>query len=128
MLLPADLLVGCGYRVQMVGAVLLRASLGHGRRAIAAQLPVPASTAARWTRRFAAHAEALRAHLTRRIVALDQELVPTLAHGTASADALEALGALAAAVSRRYRLGRIDPWRLLALESRGRLLGPRPAY
>jgi hypothetical protein len=44
--------------------------LGQGRRAIAAQLPAPASTVARWTRRFAANAQALRGHLTRRIVAL----------------------------------------------------------
>jgi len=127
-LLPADLLLGCAYRVQVVGAVLLRASLGQGRRAIAGQVAVPASTVARWTRRFAANAEALRGHLTRRIVALDQELVPTLAHRGASADALEALGALAVAAARRYRLGRVDPWRLLALETGGRLLSSRPAY
>lgn len=127
-LLPADLLAGCGYRVQVVGAVLLRAALGHGRRSIAAQLSVPASTVARWTRRFAAHAEALRAHLTRRIVALDQELLPTLAHASVSADALEALGALAQAAARRFHLAHLDPWRLLALETGGRLLGPRPAY
>jgi hypothetical protein len=127
-LLPADLLPGCAYRVQVVGAALLRAVRGQGRRTIAAALSIPASTVARWTHQFAANAHALRAHLTRRIVELDQECVPTVARATPSADALEALGALVAAIARRYRLARLDPWRVLALETGGRALGPSPAY
>lgn len=127
-LLPADLLVGCAYRVQVVGAALLRASLGHGRRSIAAQLAVPASTVARWTRRLTSSAEPLRGHLLRRIVAIDQEFVPQLAHRDPRADALEALGALVQAVARRWQSPAVDPWRLLALETGGRLLVPRPAY
>lgn len=126
--LPADLLVGCAYRVQVVDAALLRASHGHGRRAIAAQLAVPASTVARWTHRFTASAEPLRAHLLRRIVAVDQEFVPQLAHRNPRADALEALGALAQAVAVRWQIPAVDPWRLLALESSGQLLVPRPTY
>jgi hypothetical protein len=127
-MLPSNLLVGCAYQAQVVGAALLAASRGQGRRTIAAQLAVPASTVARWTRRFTALAEQLRGHLIRRIVAVDQELVPLVARGHVRADALEALGALARAVTRRFKTGLVDPWRLVALEAADRLLSPRPTY
>jgi transposase-like protein len=127
-LLPAGLLDHRGYDAGVIGAALLRGAQGLGRRRIAEQLAVPASTVADWLRRFAAVAEPLRVMLIRHIVATDQELTPTVTHADDRADALAALGALAVAIGRRFGGVPPDPWRLLAVITGGRALHPSPAY
>lgn len=123
-LLPADVLAGRAYGVEVIGAALLAFAQGRGRRSIAAALDVPASTVAGWTRRLTDRATVIRLEAVRRTVALDQDLVPTAVHGRRGADALEALGRWAMAAAARLRLTGIGPWRLLALITGGRLLRP----
>lgn len=125
-LLPADLLAGRAYTIGIIGPALAGFARGQGRRSIAAALGVPASTIADWTRRLAANAEAIRLDALRRVVAIDQELLSKAERLRPSAAALDTLGRLATAIAARFHPDGIDPWRLLAAMTGGRLL--RPTY
>ncbi|MBR7824705.1 hypothetical protein KDK95_00165 [Actinospica sp. MGRD01-02] len=125
-LLPADILVGRAYAVDVIGPALAAFARGTGRRTIAAELGVPASTVADWTRRLTANADAITLDAVRRVVALDQDLLSTTVHARPAAAALDALGRLATAITARWPAAGRDPWRLLALATGGRLL--RPSY
>lgn len=125
-LLPAEVLAGRAYAVEVIGPALAAFARGAGRRTIAAALGVPASTVADWTRRLTANSDAITLDAVRRVVALDQDLLPTTVHARPAAAALDALGRLATAVAARWPAAGRDPWRLLALATGGRLL--RPSY
>lgn len=125
-LLPADALAARAYTVEVIGPALAAFARGAGRRTIAAELGVPASTVADWTRRLTANAEAITLDAVRRVVALDQDLLSTTVHARPAAAALDALGRLATAITARRPAAGLDPWRLLALATGGGLL--RPSY
>jgi len=109
--------------IQVIGAALLASVQGRGHRLIAAGLGVPEATVRGWIRRATAQAEWLRCEATRLVPTVDPMLGPLLPAGSALADALYALGAVAAAVI--CRLGPIaSPWHLIAVIARGRLLAP----
>ena len=93
---------------EVVGTAWLANGAGAGHRVIAAQLDQPVSTVLRWLRRLAARAEALRAAATSWLYALDLDANPIEPTGSATADALEAVGPAATAVSRRF--GPRPPW------------------
>ncbi|MEQ7009313.1 DUF6431 domain-containing protein [Actinopolymorpha sp. B17G11] len=124
-LLPAGGLPRRTDTIEVVGAALLAYVAGKGHRAIAAELAVPAATVRGWIRRAAARAEWLRVEATLLAHAVDAEPAPSLPTGSALGDALAALGAAKAAVTRR--LGPIaPPWHLATTITGGRLLAPLP--
>ena len=110
--------------VGVVGAALEASAAGAGHRPIATALGRPASTVRGWLRRFAARAEQVRGHFTRLLHALDPSAPGLLPRGCPVADAVEALGAAAAAAVRR--LSPTDPWELACRATGGRLLSPAP--
>lgn len=107
--------------VSVIGAAIEAKVAGEGYRSIAGRLGVPADTVRGWLRRFAERAGRLRAHFTRRALALDAELGPVLPAGSGIADALEAVAVAARAWA--LRLGPGDPWRIASSLSGGALLG-----
>lgn len=108
--------------VSVIGAALEAKAAGAGHRSIAAVLGRPACTVRGWLRRFAARAEQHRAQFTRLLVALDPLAGPLAPRASALADALEAIGAAAAAAV--LRLSPVRPWELAARATGGRLLAP----
>jgi hypothetical protein len=121
-LLAASLLLRRADGVAVIGAALQAKAAGTGHRAIAAGLGRPAGTVRGWLRRFAERAELWRAVFTELLHALDAvagRLAPT---PSAVGDALQALGAAAAAASRAF--GPRPPWQFAASASRGLLLAP----
>ena len=111
----------------MIGDAIEASVAGEGCRTIAARLGVPAGTVRGWLRRFVGRAGLIRALFTRCAVALDPELGPVTAAGSAIADAVEVI-----AVSVRawvLRFGLADPWRVVSRLSGGGLLATRvPAF
>jgi hypothetical protein len=121
-LLAASMLLRRADGVVVIGAALLAKAAGAGHRTVAAGLGRPADTVRGWLRRFAGRAEQVRALFTALLHTLDPtagQLTPT---ATASGDALQALGAAAAAASRLF--GPRCPWQFAASASGGLLLGP----
>jgi hypothetical protein len=106
--------------VAVIGEALAAKAAGEGHRAIAVGLGVPKDTVRGWLRRFAAGAEAIRAHFTRWAFALDPELGAIVPAGGGFADALEAIGVSVRAWVLRF--GRRAVWRLVAVLSGGALL------
>lgn len=107
----------------VIGAALLAKAAGVGHRPIAVSLGRSASTVRGWLRRFTARAEDLRAWFTRLLHALDPEPAPLLVTGSVLADAVEVLGAAAAASARLLGAGPC-PWEFASRASGGRLLTP----
>jgi hypothetical protein len=121
-LLPASMLLRRADGVAVIGAALLAKAAGAGHRTVAAGLGRPAGTVRGWLRRFAERADRWRAVFTELLYALDPvagRLSPT---ASAVGDALQALGAAAAAASREF--GPRSPWQFAASASRGLLLAP----
>jgi len=121
-LLAVSMLVRRADAVVVIGAALVAKAAGSGHRTIAAGLGLPAGTVRGWLRRFACRAEGLRVLFTGLLHALDPtagRLSPT---SSVAGDALQALGAAAAAASRVF--GPRPPWQFAASASRGLLLGP----
>jgi hypothetical protein len=87
--------------VDVIGAALLAKAVGTGHRPIAARLGRPASTVRGWLRAFARNAETARSMFTGLLVQLDPVTGPLPVHPSAVADAVEAVGACAAAARRR---------------------------
>lgn len=111
--------------VDVIGAALLAKATGVGHRRIAVWLQRPASTVRGWLRAFARNAETARAMFTSLLVQLDPLTGPLPTHPGMVADAVEAVGACAAAARRRLGvLGAVSPWQLAAAVTDGRLLAP----
>jgi hypothetical protein len=87
------------------------------------------STVRGWLRVFARNGEAVRSLFTALLVQLDPLTGPLPVHpGGVVADAVEAVGACAAAARRRLGpVGAVSPWQLAAAVTGGRLLAPELA-
>jgi hypothetical protein len=78
-----------------------------------------------WLRVFAGNAEVVRSILTALLVLLDPLTALLPVHPSVVADAVEAVGACAAAARRRLGVvGAVSPWQLAAAVTGGRLLAP----
>ena len=106
--------------VSAIGAAIEAKVAGTAHRRIAERLGVPKDTVRGWLRRFAARAEAIRAHFTRWAFALDPELGPVLPAGSVFADALEAIAVAVRAWVLRF--GSWPVWQLVSALSGGGLL------
>jgi len=122
-LLPAAYLPRRADTVEIIGAALLATLTGASHRTIAADLDLPPDTVRGWIRRATAHASNLRQHATILAHRFDPELPPMRPAGTPLGDALEALGAAAAAATRRLGL-RASAWELITWFTSGRMLAP----
>jgi hypothetical protein len=119
-LLPELCLLRRRDEVAVIGAAIEARAKGCGHRRIAGLLEAPKDTVRGWLRRFAAGAEAIRAHFVRWAFALDPELGPIPPAGSGLADALEAIGVAARAWALRLWLRPV--WPLVAVLSGGALL------
>jgi hypothetical protein len=90
------------------------------RRQVATQAGVSLDTLRGWRRRFEQRAEEIRKHFTTLAHRWDPEQGGIEPQGSATLDALEAIGAAMAAGVRRF--GPQPPWSLVAVGSAGRLL------
>ncbi|HUZ84656.1 MAG TPA: hypothetical protein VMU66_08175, partial [Gaiellales bacterium] len=85
----------------------------------------PISTVRGWLRAFGRNAETARSMFTALLVQLDPLTGPLPAHPGVMADAVEAIGACAAAARRRLGpVGAVSAWQLAAAVTSGRLLAP----
>lgn len=108
----------------IVSALGAKATRGVGFRRIAAELARPAETVRGWLRRFAERAEAVRSVFTLWLRAIDADPVMPDAAGGVFADAMVAIVALAAAITRRFLLPEVSPAETVVAVSGGRLLAP----
>lgn len=107
----------------VIGQALRAKAAGAGHRSIAVRLERPASTVRGWLRAFARNAEAVRSVFTALLVELDPLTAALPCHPSVFADAVEAVGACAAAARRRLGVvGAVPPWQLAAAVTNGRLL------
>lgn len=123
------LAVSCLWRradgVDVIGAALRAKATDAGHRSIAAQLGRPVTTVRGWLRAFARNAEAVRPMFTTLLVELDPLTAALPAHRGVFADAVEAVGACAAAARRRLGVvGAVSPWQLASAVTGGLLLSP----
>jgi hypothetical protein len=111
--------------VDVVGAALTLKAAGYGHRPVAARLGRPASTVRGWLRAFAGNAEPIRVVCTALLAEFDRLIGPIRPRGSRFADAVEAVGACAAAARRRLGvIGAVSPWQLASAVTGGRLLAP----
>lgn len=111
--------------VDVIGVALRLKATGHGHRPIAARLGRPVSTVRGWLRVFAGNAEQIRVMVTALLVELDPLSCPLPVHGSVFADAVEAIGAAAAAARRRLGVvGAVSAWQLASAITGGLLLAP----
>jgi hypothetical protein len=109
----------------VIGAALTAKAMGQGHRPIAARLGRPVSTVRGWLRAFAGNAERIRAVCTALLVEFDPLAGSTAVRVSVFTDAVEAIGALAAAVRRRLGVvGAVSAWQLASAVTGGRLLAP----
>jgi hypothetical protein len=106
----------------IVSALVAKATGRAGFRRIAADFARPAETVRGWLRRFAERAEAVRSVFTVWLCAVDADPVMPAAAGSGFADAVVAIGALAAAIVRRFSLPAVSPAETAVAVSGGRLL------
>ena len=121
--------VACLWRradaVEVIGAALRAKAAGAGHRPIAARLGRPASTVRGWLRAFSRNAETVRSAVTSVLAGLDPLHGPIHHAGSVFADAVEVVGAVAAAARRRLGVvGAVSPWQLASAVTDGRLLAP----
>lgn len=110
---------------EVIGAALTAKAAGRGHRPIAAGGGRPVSTVRGWLRAFAGNAERVRAVMTALLAPLDPLTGPAPVGESVFADAVEAVGACAAAARRRLGVvGAVSPWQLAAAVTGGRLLAP----
>jgi hypothetical protein len=120
-LLPTLVLLRRMDVVEVIGAALTaRLAEGRSRSETAREAGVCWDTARGWVRRFRARATEIRAEFTALAHRWDPELASIEPCGAAEKDALEAIGAAAAAAVRRF--GPVPPWALASGASGGRLL------
>lgn len=108
----------------IVSALAAKARCGFGFRRIAADLGRPGETVRGWLRRFAERAAAVRSVFTVWLRAVDPDPVMPDAAGGGFVDAVVAIGALAAAVGRRFVLPGVSLAETAVAVSGGRLLAP----
>jgi transposase-like protein len=125
-ILDAGLLPGRAYTAGVAGQALASAAGGHGHRRTARECGVPEGTVRGWIRRARRSAEQLRVTGVRAVVALDPELLPSRVLADPLACALDALGAAAVAMGRRFGLHEASLWARIAVLTRGRLLSLAP--
>jgi hypothetical protein len=122
--------------VAVIGAALLAKAGGRGHRPIAAMLDRPESTVRGWLRSFDRNARCWRVMFARLLVELDPLCVPVPVAASVFADAVEVIGACAAAARRRLGSGEagagrvvdaVSPWQVAAGVCGGRLLSPGAA-
>ena len=124
-LLAVSCLVRRADAAEVIGAALAAKARGVGHRPIAARLGRPASTVRGWLRAFTRNAEGIRALCTALLVELDPLTAPLEPVGSALSDAVEAVGAVAAAARRRLGvIGAVSAWQQASAISGGRLLAP----
>jgi hypothetical protein len=121
------LVVSCLLRradgADVIGSALSAKATGQGHRPIAARLGRPVSTVRGWLRAFAGNAERIRVVFTALLVELDPLSGPIPVHRSVFADAVEVIGACAAAARRRLGvIGAVSAWELVSAVSGGRLL------
>ena len=121
------LVVSCLLRradaADVIGSALSAKATGQGHRPIAARLGRPVSTVRGWLRAFAGNADRIRVVFTALLVELDPLCGPLPPAGSVFADAVEAIGACAAAARRRLGVvGAVSAWQLVSAISGGRLL------
>jgi hypothetical protein len=123
-LLPVDALARRADAVEVIGAALADSAAGLGHRVIAERLGRSVSTVRGWLRRMRSRAEAVRAAFTAlaATLAVDAPLPATMQ--SVFGDAVEAIGAAAVAVARRFGVRVVSGWRLASAVSSGRLLAP----
>jgi hypothetical protein len=129
-LLPVRCLVRRADVVGVIGAALARAARGWGHRRIAAWLGRPPATVRGWVRRFRARAEGLRSGFTELLVGLDPlALLPEPA-GTALADGVAAIVAVAVATVGRWgaAVSGLSAWELAAAITSGAVAGSRTPH
>jgi transposase-like protein len=125
-ILDARLLPGRAYAAGLTGQALASAACGHGHRHAAREAGVPDGTVRGWIRRARRSAEQLRVTGVRAVVALDPEALPVRVLADPLASALDALGAAAVAMGRRFGLHDAGLWARIAVLTRGRLLSLAP--
>jgi hypothetical protein len=109
--------------VEVIGAALRRKATGAGYRPTAVLLCRPVSTVRGWLRAFARNAEVVRSLFTGLVVQLDPLSAPLPSSPSVFADAVEAVGACAAAARRRLGVvGAVSAWQLAAAVTNGGLL------
>ena len=109
----------------VIGAALVGRAAGLGHRRIATGLAVASSTVRGWLRRFAAHAEGIRAAFTVLARDLAPDPPPIEATNSVFADAASAvLSAAAAACVRWPFVFTVSVWEFAAAVTGGRLLAP----
>lgn len=122
-LLAVSCLVRRADGVEVIGAALRAKATGVGHRKIARAWGRPETTVRGWLRAFARHAETARSVFTALLVQLDPLTPPLPVRPSVLGDALEVIGACAAAARRRLGvLGAVSPWQLAAAVTGGRLL------
>ncbi len=111
--------------VDVVGAALTAKAAGQGHRPIAARLGRPVSTVRGWLRAFAGNAGRVRSVFAVLLGELDPLTGPIRPGGSLFADAVEVIGACAAAARRRLGVvGAVSAWQLCSAVTGGRLLSP----
>ena len=123
-LLPVLLLVRRADTAAVIGAGLTAKATGAGHRLIAALLGRPPETVRGWLRRFAERVEAVRAVFTRWCRDLAPDPVLPGPAGSAWADAIAAVLAVAAVVGARFSIGEVPVWQAASAVSGARLLLP----
>jgi hypothetical protein len=114
--------------VDVIGHALRAKAVGLGHRPISEQLGRPASTVRGWLRAFMQNVEVVRSMFTTLLVELDPLSAPRSAHGSVFTDAVEAIGACAAAARRRLGVvGAVSPWQLASAVTGGQLLSSTAA-
>jgi hypothetical protein len=109
----------------VIGAALVGRAAGLGHRRIATGLAVASSTVRGWLRRFAAHAEGIRAGFTVLARDLDPDPGPIEATGSVFADAVSAVRAAASAAGVRWPFVlTVSMWEFAGVVTGGRLLAP----
>lgn len=122
-LLSVACLLRRGDAVEVIGAALRAKAAGAGHRPIAARLGRPVSTVRGWLRTFGRNAEWVRSVLVGLLVELDPLHGPIRPATTGFADAVEAVGVVAAAARRRLgAVGAVSPWQLVSAVTGGLLL------
>src|SRR6266511_3635705 len=106
------------------GGVSRGGAAGRRHRPIANALGVPADTVRGWLRRARRRAPWLRVLATGVAYRADPSLGPIPPRRSVLADAVEALGQAAAALTRRLGVLAASPWQVIAALTGGRLLAP----
>ncbi|ALE71965.1 hypothetical protein AD006_07890 [Pseudonocardia sp. EC080610-09] len=125
-LLPVGVLARRADLVAVIGAALALAATGWGHRRVAERVGRAAGTVRGWLRRWRARAEGLRVEFTALAAALDPLAAMPDPASSGTGDAVAALLAAAAAVTRRWAatVDGLSPWELAGAVTSGRLLAP----